>query len=493
MYRTGDLGKWKEDGNIEYLGRIDNQLKIRGYRIESGEIEATLLKEPSVREAVVIAVDEEQDKQLAAFVVTGENYSGEKAFERLKASLPKYMIPQSLVVVDALPLTPNGKVDRKKLSMMKITKNKRTRYRGPASKTEETLVALWEEILGQQQVGTTDNFFELGGHSLIMIRLLHRMRTCGYWLQLNELYKYQTIREQAAAIHQKSPASMPGTENAGIGLAIPQPANRHLLLLQPSGKGIPIFILPGSNGIAEGYDELAAEFRDICPVYSIQMQGVFEGEEPLNELDQIAALHIKWIREVQPAGPYRFIGHSFGAHVVYEMANQLQLQGEFVELIAMLDMHPQKRKLHIEDPVALVWNAAEEMFSSWPVTINESSLLAIKAGLSGKDVHTVFEQITATIRHTQNDSNGIIAHGLRLLNLRLTNMFLNYTLPDELDMPIIVVRPVSETWQGYGEDLGWRKKVRAVKPVLVQGDHFSMIKGPGAVELAGHIKEWLEK
>lgn len=411
------------------------------------------------------------------------------------------MVPASVVPVAAIPLTPNGKVDRKQLALLKPAKTKRTKVLAPASPTEEILVKLWQEMLGHQPISVTDNFFELGGHSLIMIRLLHRMRGEGLILQLRELYQYQTIREQAKVIQQMTVAEIPSTvQSTGHTqptdrplVAAVAPANRHLLLLQATGEGSPIFIVPGSNGISEGYDELAAEFAAVCPVYGIQMQGVFEGEKPLTDIRQIAALHNRWIREVQPSGPYRLIGHSFGAHVVYEMAHQLQQQGELIECIAMLDRHPQKRRIRIEDPVTFAWKAVAKMFTTyqWTLTGSEADLAAMEASLSGEDVMTNFHQIAAWIAQTQPDPHGAIAHGLRLLQLTLTHMFLDYKLLGRLKSPLIIARAAEASWQEWGEDLGWGKRTSQVMPLLVPGDHFSMIKGDGARVLGEFIKKRL--
>ncbi|WP_245999800.1 thioesterase domain-containing protein [Paraflavitalea soli] len=288
-------------------------------------------------------------------------------------------------------------------------------------------------------------------------------------------------------------AETPATQQSAPSPIITSPVNRHLLLLQPTGEGRPIFIVPGSNGISEGYDELATEFTGVCPVYGIQMQGVFEGEKPLTDIRQIAALHNRWIREVQPSGPYRLIGHSFGAHVVYEMAHQLEQQGEVIECIAMLDKHPQKRRLRIDDPVAFAWQAVADMFTTykWTLTGSEPDLLAMEVSLTGEDVMTNFHQITTWIAKTQPDPHGALAHGLRLLQLRLTNALLDYKLLGRLKAPLIIARAAEAAWQDWGEDLGWQKRTSQAIPLLVPGDHFSMIKEAGARVLGEIIKRKL--
>ena len=180
LYKTGDLARYLSDGNIEFLGRIDNQVKLRGFRIELGEIEAALTQHPQVRESVVIiGEDIPAEKCIIAYIVPEQEslptISELHAF--LKQKLPEYMVPSAFVMLDALPLTPNGKVDRKALPVPEANRTQlKEAYVAPRSPVEEILVSLWAEILGLEQVGIHDNFFDLGGHSLLATQLMSRVR-----------------------------------------------------------------------------------------------------------------------------------------------------------------------------------------------------------------------------------------------------------------------------------------------------------------------------
>ena len=177
MYRTGDVGRWRPDGSIEYLGRNDNQIKIRGFRIELGEIEAQLIRHPRIKDAVVVAQpDGGGDRRLVAYLVptecTATDFDVGSLRAHLKTTLPEYMLPSAFVSLERLPITPNGKLDRKALPMPELADFARNEYQPVQGAMEETLAELWRGVLGLQQVGRNDNFFELGGHSLSGMRLV---------------------------------------------------------------------------------------------------------------------------------------------------------------------------------------------------------------------------------------------------------------------------------------------------------------------------------
>ncbi len=224
LYRTGDLVRWLGDGNLEYLGRLDQQVKVRGFRIELGEIEAALQEHEGVRQAVVIAQEDESgDKQLVAYVVAeeksgassngsnGNNGSvqgGQRSNEwreHLLSKLPEYMVPSAYVELETLPLNANGKIDRKSLPKPE-PEQERTReeeYVGPRTETEERLCRLWEEVLRRERVGIHDNFFKAGGHSLRAAQMAARMRqNFKVDIPLRQMFELPTVAQLAAAIDQ---------------------------------------------------------------------------------------------------------------------------------------------------------------------------------------------------------------------------------------------------------------------------------------------------
>ena len=201
LYKTGDLVRYLEDGNIEYLGRLDEQVKIRGFRIETGEIEQQLVAIEGVKASVVlVSVLDSGEKALIAYVVEETNHNSDKTLDiisvksELSKTLPDYMLPSAMVMIDAIPLTPNGKVDKKSLLRLEFLLTSSKEYVAPRTATEEKLVQLFEEILMLDIVGVEDNFFELGGHSLLATQLISKIRSqLSLELPLKAIFENPTV------------------------------------------------------------------------------------------------------------------------------------------------------------------------------------------------------------------------------------------------------------------------------------------------------------
>jgi amino acid adenylation domain-containing protein len=209
LYKTGDLGRWLPDGTAEFLGRNDFQVKVRGFRIELGEIEARLLEHPGVREAVVLArEDQPGDRRLVAYV-TGE--ADQASLRRhLASSLPEHMVPAAYVRLDALPLTPNGKLDRRALPAPEGEAFAFQAYEPPAGPAEEALAAIWAEVLGLERIGRHDNFFDLGGHSLLAVRMVSRIRqVLGVEVALTALFGHPLLQNFARVLAESGREVLP--------------------------------------------------------------------------------------------------------------------------------------------------------------------------------------------------------------------------------------------------------------------------------------------
>jgi len=270
MYRTGDLARWRADGVLEYLGRIDHQVKIRGFRIELGEIESRLLGQPGVREAVVIARDAGQVKQLVGYV-TGPLLSeqGSDLRAALLEELPDYMVPAQIVPLERMPLTPNGKLDRKALPEPDFSLLQKT-YRAPQSEREQTLAVIWCAVLGLERVGLEDNFFELGGDSIVSIQVVSRARAAGLQLSPKDLFQHQTLQALARVagdlIAAEAPAAVAAIEVpnaaqlAALGLSPDQIED--LYPLSPMQQGMLFHGVDGSEG-GVYVNQLRVEVQDL--------------------------------------------------------------------------------------------------------------------------------------------------------------------------------------------------------------------------------------
>ncbi|HKP10989.1 MAG TPA: amino acid adenylation domain-containing protein, partial [Blastocatellia bacterium] len=219
LYRSGDLGRHLSDGNVEFLGRSDQQVKIRGYRIEPGEIEAKLVTYPGIKDAIVVAQEDEfGKKRLVAYPVCEKDQplpTVSDLREYLKARLPEYMIPSAFVMMDTMPLTANGKVDRKALPKPDSAGPSRGAYVAPQTRPERVLAQIWARLLRVKKVGVNDNFFELGGDSILSIQMISRAKDAGIRLTAKQIFQHQTIAELAAVAELAADAQAVATADQG--------------------------------------------------------------------------------------------------------------------------------------------------------------------------------------------------------------------------------------------------------------------------------------
>jgi acyl carrier protein len=208
LYRTGDLGRMREDGNLEFIGRVDHQVKVRGYRIELGEVEAVLREHPEVQVAVVLAAAtaaQPPQQQLVGYVVAAPETqpTAQQLRSYLKERLPAYMVPAQLVLLAELPLTAHAKVDRKALAALVLPSlTAETDYVAPTTELEQRVAAIWQEVLAVDKVGLTDNFFDLGGHSLLITKLISRLRRDFHIeIPLLTIFRAPTVAEQVEVIN----------------------------------------------------------------------------------------------------------------------------------------------------------------------------------------------------------------------------------------------------------------------------------------------------
>ena len=331
LYRTGDQARWRPDGTLEFLGRNDEQVKVRGFRVETGEIEATLLQQPSVKQAAVIArKDRAGHTQLLGYLVA-DGAQAETSTVRtwLAERLPEHMVPAALAWLPALPLTTNGKLDRQALPGID-TAAAVAPYAAPRNAIELALQDAWQTVFAHAPIGIDDDFFSLGGHSLLALRLVHACQSALRGLGEADAAERIVLRQLLA---QPTIAGMAQSLRAPV-LLRPQGLR---VALRPGEGHAPVFCVHPQSGTVWCFAELARHLTAGVPVIGLQAPGLEAGETPLDTVGAMAHAAITAMREVQPRGPYRLIGYSSGGVTAYEMAQQLRAAGESVSVLVLLD------------------------------------------------------------------------------------------------------------------------------------------------------------
>jgi amino acid adenylation domain-containing protein len=329
LYRTGDIGRMRENGEFEFVGRADEQIKIRGYRIELAEVRAAIVSQPDVKQVfLMVREDQPGDKRLVAYVTARREISsfGELLREHVKSKLPSHMIPGSFIILDSIPLNTNGKVDRKALPAQQSRIDSAAGYKPPQTDLERRLVKIWQQLLRMDRIGVNDNFFELGGHSLLAARLIARIEEqTGHRLSAKALLEGPTVAQLAQKL-----SSTRGTTG-----------EQSIIELRPakqSGHAKPFFCVLWNGTNLVTFHKISLMLRGDGPVYGVQPSGLYEGscELPRN-LEKLAAIYVDEIRKKQPYGPYQLGGICVGGVLAFEIAQQLRAAGQEVSLLALID------------------------------------------------------------------------------------------------------------------------------------------------------------
>jgi amino acid adenylation domain-containing protein len=313
LYKTGDWARIRQDGTLEFIGRLDQQVKVRGFRIELGEIETVLQQHPAVQQSVVL----KGDRGLIAYVVPSLSSTLLRQF--LATKLPDYMIPTAFVQLEALPLSPNGKVDRQALLHLPL---QRQPHVSPQNEIEHQVLQIWQDVLQNPAIGVQDHFFELGGDSLLGAQVLAQIDSrLGQQVSYAMLVQSPTVQQFAAALRQGK-----------------SQANWTSIVQIQAGQQPALFCIHTIDGTIPEYYRLARHLRDRA-IYAIQPR-LIDGQPLIHiRVEDMAADYVRILQTVQPEGPYCLAGYSFGGLVAYEMARQLELQGQTVALLALLDTY----------------------------------------------------------------------------------------------------------------------------------------------------------
>ncbi|WPB73702.1 amino acid adenylation domain-containing protein [Archangium violaceum] len=479
LYRTGDCARYLTDGSIEFLGRRDSQVKVRGFRIELAEVEAVLARHPAVRDCVVDARDAaSEQKLLVAYVVgkPGQQTPGSGELKRyLKETLPEYMVPSAFMPLESFPLTPSGKVNRRALPAPDFSRQESSSaYVAPRTALEVRIARVWEEVLGLHPIGVRDKFFELGGNSLLAIRLLSRIRTSlGKSPPVAALFQDATVEHLAGLLRQEAGPWSP------------------LVELRKGNGRRPFFCVHAVGGTVLGYVELARLLGPDQPFYGLQSRGLDGDHTPCGSVEEMAALYLEAVRGVQPTGPYLLGGWSMGGTIALEMARQLRARGEQVELLALIDSYdltPAVEGLSSEQQEAsrlgvlfyrdLLRAAGQEL------PVSEEALARM-----GPDV------LSGALEEASKAAASVLGAGVLPLqalrrvfeaNLRAAWRY----VPPRYEGRVTLFEASESTLRAQG---GTRFVATEVVVHALEGDHYSLLRGPGVEALAARLASSLER
>lgn len=483
LYRTGDLARYLSDGNIEFLGRCDDQLKVRGYRIELGEVENAMRQHAQCAKCVVVARENKNGfKELIAYVVPKtKDFDLNTLRSFLADYLPAYMIPAFFIPLEAFPLTANGKLDRRALPDVDLS-SRQKRFMAPRDALELKLVPIWEEILGVRPIGVNENFFELGGNSLLAVRLMAKIQyQFKQNLPLAILLQGGTIGQLANWMRQET-----------------TPDWSPLVPIQPHGEKRPFFCIPGAGGNVIYLHNLARHLGTEQPFYGLQAKGLDAVSAPHQTVEEMATYYLEAIQTVQPHGPYLLGGHSLGGWVAFEIAQQLLRQGETVDMVAIIDTAVPELANHTADPN---WDNARwivELAHRIRHLLNPNLEISYDClqPLSTEEQLLYFkEQLIATNLFPTEAGIDQLQSVLRLFKAHAQ---VRYTIgQDAFSTPIVLFRAQASEEATYPpnfprETWGW-EAYGSVEAYCVPGEHLTLLTEPHVATLASQLADCLER
>ena len=471
LYRTGDLVRLLPDGNLDFLGRIDDQVKLRGYRIELGEIETVLREHPAVLAAAAKVVEPAPgDRRIAAWFVPrpGRMPSEAELREPLKRKLPPYMQPAALVSVPALPMTPSGKCDRSALRLPEsATLHSSRARRSPLTGMEVLMVQIWENTLRRRPIGLDDDFFELGGHSLLGARLLARVeKAFGAKLPLVSFFIAPTAGRMLELLNSPGGA-LPASQ---------------VIPLWTTGSRAPL-VLVDPHQI---YRPLTLRLPADQPIYGLSLFDASTLPAPFR-LEQIAARQVDALRRFHAAGPLVLAGWCAEGVLAYEMAQQLRALGTEVALLVLFDSYnpaaqgggPWLRRERLRYHIA----AASRLGAAQVLAYGRDRLRTLAKRIRTESWRAGYRRRIQSGR----DIDPNLREPAQILALAATE----YS-PQPYLGPVLLFRPQSRPAGSFADAaFGWSELVPRLRTVDVPGNHKDMFQEPNVETMAAALEDLL--
>lgn len=487
LYRTGDIMRRRQNGQMEFLGRSDHQVKLRGFRIELGEIEAVLLRHVDVTEAIaILGKDQSGESAIWAYVVQ-KNPSTSRSTEvfldtlrkSLESALPGYMCPAAIVILDDLPRTPNLKIDRHALPVPTLTVRPIQESTQPQNVIERRLAQIWTSVLGHTSIGKTEDFFDLGGHSLLAAKLLSRIEAeFGQRLGLLDLFNAPNIEAQAKLLMHNNQREYDF---------------RQVVRLQPEGGKHPLIAIH-NTGVY--YYNLSRHLGVDQPLMALQLfDPSITRENFPGSLEEIAAEYVQLIYKFQPTGPYLLIGWCVGGILAFEIARQLVETGHEVRLLAMIDTWAPGHNARLSR-----WRAILADYSyRWQLI--HADWGRVKSGQqSVADFiaqRVIVKKLLRVFDRTGRTAPAVSSFEDRTLNAEQYDQWLLTYLEEMAKNYRPVIYPGKITLLCSAQEpkglfldpvMGWGGfAAGGIKLAVIDGDHFTMFKGRGLKQMAEHV------
>ncbi|MFO0723577.1 MAG: non-ribosomal peptide synthase/polyketide synthase [Myxococcota bacterium] len=491
LYRTGDVVRRHQDGNLSFLGRVDRQVKLRGFRIELGEIEAAIARHPGVIDVAVLV----KELTLVAYVVAGAEAPQTEDLRRfLEKQLAAHMVPAHFAYLPALPLAPNGKVDYRALLALETQLQNARKGGVPRDPLELMLVRVFGEVLGTGEVGIYDNFFDLGGHSLLALKLkLALEKELGRSVPLVAIFQNATPELMAAAL--RSDTASKGSPlvplNAAAREMVQGKKTSPALVLIPGGFSTPFYLVPLA---------LRLEGR---PVFGLQTQGLDGEETPHRTVEEEAQSIADAMQALQPEGPYLVGGHSLGGHIAYQVAQELVERKQKVSTVVLLDTAAPFPEA--TSPIGPGWDSAQWLLH---IANTMGSFFNVELGLGLPELRAMTEEERLSAFVIKLQAAGVLpagagpSHVRGILEVARTQDAMAYSPKLAHPLPLLVFRAMdrgegaAKTEMGklvLDPSLAWERFTgRKVEVVDAPGDHMTLVREPHVDHVGKALRERLK-
>ena len=460
LYRTGDIARIRNDGNIELLGRTDRVVKIRGFRVDLDDIQSVLDRFEGVSESAISTVGVGSQLKIVAFVVTDSNVSVQDVREFLIENVPDYMIPTAITALESLPRTPSGKVDYRGLPEPDFLASAPSGpVTPPKSDTEKALLSIWKKILKAESIGVTDNFFDVGGNSLLAVHVFSEIKsTFGLELRIAELYRRSTVRDLAAVIDDRSLMEFDPIVELTNGSA-------HLP---------PLFCFHGSGSNVMNYHAMAQKLSSRYRVFGVQGPGLDGMPIGSFALDKMASFFLEEIVKTYPQGPYHLLGFCRGGLTAIEVARQMREQNRHVESITVIDLLTTqvKRAMRREEKVVRKKTLDLAARIRNHLAFRKKYAILRMQRLLCQACHLVGRPSPMRLRH----------HYIEYVNIQRFDPY--KPKPYSGDLNIIC----THAWKSYNNTLGWDKYFDGkINVYPMDGEHLELLKPPLAEAVADNV------